>query len=359
MTRSLAKGDYSLLLAIESSSRRDSFYRVLADRQSGLLSCDCPPWLFNRGGQSANGARSCDHTLLTQRLIGAPVAAATPTRRIAAGVASPIVAAIQQQWPGLHGSWEVEAARGDIGDKAYRFYLVRFTPGNGGVVTGVVAFCERHQPGETFIASRVAAWAGYAIAAELARRGGYPLAGQPPEHFHVPARRTVRPATATPARPARPNAAPMVPQIGLHDILRVGDRVDLGDGLQPAQRAENTLRLFLGEQLYAKLESQHFLDVSSITHADVQRVYRLRRDPRKRYDRRIRVFERGRYVRDYCVIRERNDIPEGDQWMALFLGLMADEEHLLSVVGSYNIFDPFSDGDEQETEPAEWRPQAA
>ena len=38
MPRSLANGDYSLVMAVESSSRVESWYRVLADQQTGALS---------------------------------------------------------------------------------------------------------------------------------------------------------------------------------------------------------------------------------------------------------------------------------------------------------------------------------
>src|SRR2546428_12161843 len=61
MPRSLVRGDYSLVMAVESSSRPNSWYRVLADRQSGALSCDCPPYIFNRN-HDAEGKRSCQHT---------------------------------------------------------------------------------------------------------------------------------------------------------------------------------------------------------------------------------------------------------------------------------------------------------
>jgi len=39
MPRSLANGDYRLVMAVESSSRPDSWYRVLADLHTGALSC--------------------------------------------------------------------------------------------------------------------------------------------------------------------------------------------------------------------------------------------------------------------------------------------------------------------------------
>src|SRR5262249_25158139 len=159
--------------------------------------------------------------------------------------------------------------------------------GNGGTATGVVAFAEAHRSDRARVLAGVAGWAGFAIAAEVARLGGYPMAGQPPEHFKVPGRRTARRRTEerAPTPNERPTTIPVIPGIGLADILRVGDQEDLGDGLTPTQRAENTLRLFLGETLYQQLETNHFLDVSSVRYAGEQRVYRLRRDPSKRFDR--------------------------------------------------------------------------
>ena len=151
--------------------------------------------------------------------------------------------------------------------------------------------------------------------------------------------------------PIRPTA-----RITLTDILRVGDQLDLGDGLVPIQRAENTLRLFLGEELYTTLERQHFLDVSSVHHRG--RIYRLRRDPQRQRERRVRVFENGRYVNDFCIVRGQQ-VPEADHWLTVFLQLLSDERAALSVVQQYNIFSPWSDGGEQETVPAVWQPRAA
>ena len=124
--------------------------------------------------------------------------------------------------------------------------------------------------------------------------------------------------------------------------------------LTPAQRAENTLRLFLGPQ-HALLERQGFLDVSSGLHPG--RVYRLRRDPQRRYERRVRVFEQGRYQADYCIVRAQS-VPEADHFLTLFFGLVADERRILSVVQRGNIFSPNSDGQERETTPAVWQARA-
>jgi len=190
----------------------------------------------------------------------------------------------------------------------------------------------------------VAGWAGYAIAAEVARVAGYPMAGQPPEHFKV-------------IRRAGTEIGGQRRRLGLSDILRVGDQIDLGDGYTPEQRAENTLRLFLGEELYTQLERQHFLDVSSARHTLESRVYRVRRDSAKRRERRVRVFERGHYVNDLCIVRGQA-VPEADHWLTVFLGLISDEEHTLSVVQSYNVFPPHSDDyldREEEIIPAIWQ----
>src|SRR6266702_4619078 len=271
MTRSLARGDYSLLMAVESASRPDSWYRVLTDRRTGALSCDCPPWTFN------HDQRTCTHSELGARLVGA--GGNRPSDRAAAPSAvSPLITATQQQWPGLQGVWSIEERTAPIKENPFRFVLLRLDLGNGGTATGTVAFAERHHHSQAHIEAWVAGWAGYAIAAEVARLGGFPLAGQPPEHF---------------------------------------------------------------------------LDVPSVHYAAAQRVYRLRRDSAKAHERRVRVFERGQYSKDFCIVRGQ-DVPEADWWLGLFLGLMSDEQSTLSVVGRHNVFSPFSDGEERETVPPVW-----
>lgn len=334
MPRSLARGDYSLILAVESASRPDSWYRVLADRRSGALSCDCAAWIFN------HDHRRCQHTDIASLLVQNTPETIPATQAHRVRQTSPFIAAVQEQWPGLGGLWEIEERQSRIGQHPYRFMLVRLIPGNGGEpITGVVAFAEAHDHLDAHLASRVAGWAGYAIAAEVARRGGFPLAGQPPEHFRI----TLRQSSARQRRPES--------RIGLSDILRVGDQIDFGDGLRPVERAENTLRLFLGETLYGQLTAQGFLDVSSVQTPG--RVYRLRRDPHHRHERRVRVFEQGRYIHDYCIVRGQ-DVPEGDWYLTTFLGLLSDEMHTLSVVRAPNVFSPNSDGPEPERTPAVW-----
>lgn len=349
MPRSLARGDYSLVMAFESATNAHSWYRVLRDRQTGLLSCDCPSWLFRRRGTTE---RSCKHTRLVQLLltaqgrIDAP-RTGTPVERArgAAAENNLLVQATRQQWPGLGGRWGIEQRSSDFDGERYHFVLLQLTTGNGTEATGVVAFAQRYHPTQQSMVAGVAGWAGYAVAAEVARAAGYPLAGQPPEHF----------------KHTRRTGERREQRLGLSDILRVGDQIDLGDGATPKQRAENTLRLFLGEELYTRLERQHFLDVSSVRYAAENRVYRVRRDPNKQRDRRVRVFVHSHYVNDFCIVRGQ-DVPEADHWLTVFLGLISDEERTISVVQEYNVFPPHSDdyqGREEETIPAIWQPRAA
>lgn len=288
MPRSLLRGDYSLLMAVESSSRPNSWYRVLTDRQTGLLSCDCPPWTFNQN-QDAEGHRFCPHTRIGEQLINPTVVTPLPQpQRVYTGrTLPPLLMVTQQQWPGLRGNWSIEERDANIGTKSYHFVLLRLAIGNGGIATGVVAFANTHHHTELERYPGVAGWAGYAIAAEVARLAGLPLLGNPPEHFRIDHRPTTRRQT----QPEQPTTAtrpiPAMPHIGLMDILRVGDIVNQGDGLTPTIRAENTLRLYLGDDLYSQLDNQGFLDISSVLHADRQRVYRMRRDPRHRNERRL------------------------------------------------------------------------
>ena len=119
MPRSLVNGDYTLVMAIESASRPNAWYRVLADRQTGNLSCDCPAWTFRQDGGLV---RSCKHTRLAQQFtgtqqIGTPIARATG----AAAEANLLIQTTRQQWPGLGGKWSIEQRTHALGDlRAYR-----------------------------------------------------------------------------------------------------------------------------------------------------------------------------------------------------------------------------------------------
>ncbi len=57
--------------------------------------------------------------------------------------------------------------------------------------------------------------------------------------------------------------------------------------------------------------------------------------------------------------RNAADCPEADFWLTNWFMFLSDEMAALSVVASYNIFPPYSDGDERETIPAVWHPRSA
>jgi hypothetical protein len=131
MPRSFANGDYSLLLAIESASRAESWYRVLADRRSGAVSCDCPPYIYNRQ-HDAEGRRRCQHTDIAALLSATPHETAASNALLSSQAADPLLAATQIQWPGLRGIWSIERRTAPIQQNSYLFVLVRLALGNGG-----------------------------------------------------------------------------------------------------------------------------------------------------------------------------------------------------------------------------------
>jgi hypothetical protein len=63
-------------------------------------------------------------------------------------------------------------------------------------------------------------------------------------------------------------------------------------------------------------------------------------------------------VNDYCVVRAAT-VPEADHYLTVFLQLLTDEASVLKVVRRFNIFPPYSDGREVETEAALWQARVA
>jgi|GEM_PF-1121474 len=362
MARSLRNGDFDLVLAIQSPSNPDRWYRVLLDRARALagetvLSCDCMGWKQDAHNAAARRAlaagrsdaglrvpRGCKHTDAAQALLGSPSRATMPRFRID----HPYVGATRTRWAPLRAfvpedGWGLQEARIIVSDEPYHLVLLQATGTTGTIATAAIAFASCHPATLGSRAAPVGDWGGYTIAASFCRQAGVPLAGEPPLHF----------AEALPGRSAARRTTPQ-PGTSTREILAIGDQRDLGDGLTPTQRAENTLRLFLGPQ-HALLERQGFLDVSSgLTPG---RVYRIRRDPHRRYERRVRVFEQGVYVRDLCIVRAQS-VPEADHFLTLFFGIVADERRILAVVQRGNIFGLHSDGHERETVPAVWQPRA-
>lgn len=337
MARSLAGGDYRLLMAVEAASRANSWYRICVDGRTQALSCDCVAWIKQAAPPER---RICKHTALASRLIADAGPAPLTTGVCETNEQHPLVQTTREQWHGLTGRWRLEQRATTIQRDPYHVVLLGLTTANGMNSSGVVAFANRHRPTDPSMVPGVAGWAGYAVAAGIARQAGYRLVGQPPDHFQID--------RTSSRRRSDPN------RVGLSDILRVGDRPDLGDGLKPQQRAEQTLRLFLGP-LFDQLVAQGFLDVSSTLYPG--RVYRLRRDPERLRDRRVRVFEQGRYTKDLCIIRAQS-CPADDGWLSTFLRLLSDEAGMLQVVKQHNVFAPYSDGRERETIPALWQAHA-
>lgn len=330
--KSYLNGQYRLVAAVESSSRANSWYRVLRETTTGQLSCDCPAWIMNQRGD-----RTCKHTEAGARLLTPPqgtrVAAAEAAQRAEAARRAaeghPLIEATTRQWPALaSGTWAIEELTQRIGSDPYQLVLVRLRTGDQVGASAVVAFANRHfRAGERYprMVPGVAGWAGYELCSQLARAAGFPLVGRPPDHFSMPRRARGRGMAE--------------PEYGLADLLRVGERTDLGDGLTPIQRAEATLQLFLGP-LYEQLETRGFLDVPSL-HAS-QRVYRIRRDAARRRERRVRVIQDGRYTNDLCLVRAQ-DVPEADHLLTIFLRLCSDEQGLLALLrGQHAIGQPYA-----------------
>jgi hypothetical protein len=222
MARSLAAGDYTLLMAVESASAPHSFYRILQSLHDGQLSCDCPAWRFSRAT-----VRICKHTQPVAplvRMADADITSATLAAAAPSTVDPVLVRAIQHQWPMLTGTWGTQARHMLIGDEGYRVVLVTLLTPNDDFASGAVAMAECHGHRATMLQA-IAAWTGYAIASGIARRNGYPLQNTPPQHFIHPGRQP-RTAQTPPTRPI-----PRQPShLGLGDILRaVGDQEQLGD----------------------------------------------------------------------------------------------------------------------------------
>ena len=338
MVASMVRGDYQIAAIIESASSQGSWYRNLVRRGTHDRSCDCPSWINNTGGATT---RSCKHTDFVHRLSLAGHTYPFIDTLNAADVVTThqLIEATQRQWNGLSGEWSLEMGHSLITNQRYLVTVLRLDTGNGDVASCVIAFSERHQPTVASMEEAIVGWGGYAIASQVARLAGMPNVGNPPEHYQFRHSNRTRRTTATQPGTYAP--------LALRDILHTRE---LHDGLRPSERAENALRLFLGTD-YDLLEQQHFLDISSRFYPHT--VYRLRRNPNKNYEHRVRVFERGVYVRDLCIVRGQ-DCPEPDWYLAVFLRFTSDERGLLGMLSRGNIWSTYSDDDLKETIPAVW-----
>lgn len=343
--RSVANGDYLTLMYVQSASRSLDWYRVALDRRSRARSCDCPIWTFNRSRD-----RTCKHTRFVESLLllqlehdghhEHPGARGIGTEAdvIDDDDSHPYVQAIAQQFPGFRGHWRVRERIGRIEHDAYRVVQLRFTSGNGDTIEATLAFAEAHHLTEIARRGEIAVRAGYCIGLELAHRRGIVLDVRPPSHYRATAAAT---RTYLPTR----RAGDELPAIAVDHILRVAGVPAAGS--TPVDRAEGTLRLMLGDATYAQLLRDGYLDVPSARYANRRRVYRLRRDPARSTDKRVRVFEeaggRMTYFKDFCIVRTSFSVPEADHFLSKWLGLLSDELSILEVLRTCNIFAPHSD----------------
>jgi hypothetical protein len=337
---SLISGDYRLIGAVQGSAP-DRWYRQCLDTRSPrptdgsfALSCDCPAWINNQAGN-----RTCKHTRISAQLLEGQIF--TNAKPCAEPLTLTTVRAMQPLIQSIGGAWRIEECLTSVAGAPYRFSLLEVVAADGPQASAFVAMNMRHTPHLQDVSAAVAAWGGWAVAAEIARLGGFAQVGAPPDTYYR-------------FRRAARRDGPQ--HYGVHDLLTIGEQTDLGDGRTPRQRAEATLQMFLGP-LYQMVLNQGYLDVSSRQYAG--RVYRLRLDPARQCDRRVRVFEQGHYVRDLCIVRRDRLTPVQDGFLTVFLGLLSDEQQVLRVVGTHNIFSPYSDGREREDVPAMWVPKAA
>jgi hypothetical protein len=348
---SVVDGTFQLVGVIQGSAPT-AFYRQCLNRRQPEradgrlnLSCDCPAWTANQRGD-----RTCKHTDVTATLLAQQL---LPQRRAVRGevVSSSTVVAMQTLLqPFGEQAVRVEEYEAPLADAAYRFSFLELGL-DAGDARAFVATNQRHALSLQDTAMAVAAWAGWAVCREVTQRAGFDV-GPPPQNFYRMQRGR--------RRPANDGAG-----LGIVDLLEVGQR-DLQDGRTKSERAEAMLRTFLGP-LYTQLTAPEvgFIDVPSKQQRG--RVYRLRLDPRRRDDRRIRVFVDGRYHDttvdrrngfDLCVVRswEARGIPVQDAFLSNFLELCADEQLLSQRLAPHNILCTYSDfRHERETVPAIWQ----
>ncbi|MFO7168540.1 MAG: hypothetical protein DIU80_011015 [Chloroflexota bacterium] len=348
---SVVDGTYRLVGVIQGSQPaayyRQCLHRLQPRRADGRLnlSCDCAAWISNQRGD-----RTCKHTDVTAKLLDQQLLPGHRSLRDEPVASATVVAMQPLLQPFGERAVRVEEYVAPVSGAAYRFSFLEL-----GLETGAarafVATNLRHALSLQDTAMAVAAWAGWAVCRELAQRAGFDV-GPPPQNFYRMRRGARRRADGD--------------GLEIVDLLEVGQR-DLRDGRTKSQRAEAMLRTFLGP-LYTQLTTPGlgFIDVSSKQHRGW--VYRLRLDPHRRVDRRIRVFVNGRYEEncydrrrgfDLCVVRswEARSIPVQDAFLSNFLELCADERLLWRRLSNSNILCTYSDfRHERETVPAVWQP---
>ena len=284
-------------------SRHSDWYRVTLERRQQAFGCDCPKWTF-QGNDAAH--RHCKHTDFVRALLrpaphtplfgaGRPESARDVEQVDETapdpGSEHPYVQAIQSQFPGIHGHWLVDERHGTIGGDGYRVVLVNLQSGNGDAIQASIAFADAHPRSSQERVDEIAIRLGYTLSLELAQRRNIPIVIRPPSHFALPrsAAQTHEQATRQQLDAERrrrgylPALDPTVglPSIRFDDILRVSGTPAAGSS--PAERAEGTLRLLLGDDLYGHLSTDGY-PTSSVTLPIRNVSDRLRRDPRHQVD---------------------------------------------------------------------------
>lgn len=393
---SIKDGDYRVIGAVRSASDINAWYPVAHDLKTPQypsgnpkLSCHCPAWTKNVAGGEE---RVCKHTKPFHALLRQQQP--TGLRRTTPTLGGDDIGEVLGYNPALAhitGNWAAQEFEAPIiGTKAghpveepYHWWMLRVQTAEQISAAGVVAVPAGEVPQDRRILKQtLAAWAGYQIAAEFLIRAGL-RPGEPPAHFREDARKIGKRAReiaphlrqGEAPKPPRPDGAP---KYGIGDLMIAMNDTDQGDGLVPAQRAEDLLRVLLGGS-YANVDPKAaqyrgYLDVPSrapqaeldflwqldnhpqtgsrrLGGLGVPRqcrslIYRVRVDKDRKYDRRVRVWIDGNYRIDLCIVREgytNSKVPVADGFISRYMGFLANPITMLKVMGGYNIFGPRSD----------------
>lgn len=348
------------LRSVIEGSVQHRWYRQTAPHSgaSDHLGCDCERWTRDR-----NRVRSCQHTRLAQAWQNGDMSQATQM----GSVSTEVFLAMQPLLQDIRGDWQLRDYLWQHEELEYRVAEVTVVVDNI-AHSSFVALGANFHPTAQDVAAGVARWAGYSLAQSLACANGYLHMTLPPTgHFNLRSelqrledQRLAAEEVERRQRQARWDERqaeynPLLPRIYTDPLLALADRKDLGDGKTPEQRSEEQLALFLGA-LYPSLIKQGFLDVSS--KQTLGRVYRLVIDPERRIDRRVMVFEQGRYTNDMCIVRMNRAVPVQDGFLRLYMGLLVNEQGIRDILSPYNYFKPFSDSrnkqQRQHEMPAVW-----
>ncbi len=402
MSKSIADGSYRMVGTVRSASDPNAWYPVSLDVSKPRhaphaherpedapwnLSCVCPAWTRDQRGQHPR--RSCKHTDPLSALLNKqrPEGLRVIPPRIVGGERIGQVIGANPALAHLTGSWamqEFEApvfgtSKGRLEPDPYHWFLLSVKLADLTQATGIVALPADEVPQDPRILNQtIAAWCGYQIAADVLLRAGQ-QPGVPPTYYRDEGRHGKRARKVQDGLRDAPKAPRQTdaPKYGIGDLMVAMHDADQGDGMTPAQRAEDLLRLMLGGQ-YAQVDPdrtpyQGYLDAPSkhpqqtldylwqldrsgtgrrslsgygVPKTCRELVFRVRVDKGRKYDRRVRVWIDGQYRLDLCIVREGyigSKVPVADGFLSRYLGFLANELNVLGVIGGYNLFPRFSD----------------